>query len=380
MSSQRVAGLDFLRGWFILMAIFEHYTGYLNYWYIDFFGREQARFGSLYASHLPMVGQLNPMDGFTATLSSYLVPWVSQIYLMLAAFNLASRSQERARAELPQKLGLFAALYLVFALEGLLIAPNLGEALSFYPQMLWMVLLALFCVVYAYAGIRGMLALTGLALVWPLLSGDNPFAAFEAWMKANVHPAYEFDARVDLFGASGALGFVYGWLWAQRPQARSRLNHTVLALSALCLAAYALWGQAPAMNLQDIYATEHDLAEDAWGLLGILGMEFGVVALVLALHQRGIELCWRPINWIGFYSLTVFIFHKALFVHLWGPALTWVTAKLDTTLPNSFPITLALTLTAVGVAWAIKRSGIVDRITGRSQDGQWQRHYGAVRA
>ena len=32
-----LVGLDFLHGWVIFMAIFEHYTGYLNYWYVDFF-------------------------------------------------------------------------------------------------------------------------------------------------------------------------------------------------------------------------------------------------------------------------------------------------------------------------------------------------------
>ncbi|MCG7499196.1 hypothetical protein MHO82_20220 [Vibrio sp. Of7-15] len=41
-TKQRIVSLDFLRGLMIFMAVFEHYTGYLNYWYIDFFIRERS--------------------------------------------------------------------------------------------------------------------------------------------------------------------------------------------------------------------------------------------------------------------------------------------------------------------------------------------------
>ncbi|PTU63381.1 hypothetical protein DB032_23405 [Chromobacterium sp. Panama] len=365
--------MDFLRGIFILMAIFQHYTGYLNYWYIDFFHHEQAYHQGVYDSHLPMLGKFNPMDELSRMLAMYLIPWVSQIYLMLAAFNLALRDQQASRTVMWNKLRLLGALLLVFVLEGFLISPSLGEALSFYPQMLWMILLALFCVVYSYAGVRGMLALAVLAVSAPWLLTGDPFAAFEGWMQANIHPAYEFDARVDLFAASGALGFLYGWLWAHRPYQRAALNYWVLAISASCLALYFYSGESPQLSAEDIYSAEHELALSFSGLLGILGMEFGVVALVLILHERGIALCWRPLNWIGFYSLTVFIFHKVLFIHLFGPVLQWVTARLDTTMPNNFFLNAFLVLCAVAAAWVIKRSGVVDRLTGSSQDGQWER-------
>lgn len=93
----RITGLDLLRGLVIFMAVFEHYTGYLNYWYIDFFNREHALWDSFYLSHKAMAGQLLPMDHLTAQVSAWLIPWVSQIYLALAAFNLSRRDQASFR-------------------------------------------------------------------------------------------------------------------------------------------------------------------------------------------------------------------------------------------------------------------------------------------
>lgn len=72
----RITGLDLLRGLVIFMAVFEHYTGYLNYWYIDFFNREHALWDSFYLSHKAMAGQLLPMDHTTAQVSAWLIPWV----------------------------------------------------------------------------------------------------------------------------------------------------------------------------------------------------------------------------------------------------------------------------------------------------------------
>ncbi|MDG4813624.1 hypothetical protein P8629_11495, partial [Hydrogenovibrio sp. 3SP14C1] len=113
------------------MAIFEHYTGYLNYWYVDFFPKESDFYETLYRSHLPMLGQLVPMDSFTGQVSEWLIPWVSQVYLALAAFNLSARSSEHMRATLVKKLALFLSIIFVLYIEGFIIAPNFGEAISF---------------------------------------------------------------------------------------------------------------------------------------------------------------------------------------------------------------------------------------------------------
>ena len=54
--------------------------------------------------------------------------------------------------------------------------------------------------------------------------------------------------------------------------------------------------------------------------LGILGMEFIVLSTVLILHQKNICLKWNAVNWIGVYSLPIFLLHKIIFVHFLGTA------------------------------------------------------------
>lgn len=372
----RITGLDLLRGLVIFMAVFEHYTGYLNYWYIDFFNREHALWDSFYLSHKAMAGHLLPMDNTTAQVSAWLIPWVSQIYLALAAFNLSRRSQERFRPQLGGKLVLFASIILILYVEGLVIAPNFGEAISFYPVMLWMCLLALFSLVYAWFGIRGMLVLTVLSLLLDQFGVQTLLGNIDSWMKLHVHPDYELDARLDLFMASGCFGFLYGWCWHQRPQWRDRLNGLVLTLSLIALVIYLAFGESSSVELSDIYANEHELALDMAGRAGIWGMEFLVIGAVLWLHQRNINLCWRPLNWIGMYSLTVFIFHKSIFVHLWGPLLLWWTARQGTILPNSFGLIMLLSATSVLLIYAFQRSGIICHLMGMHQDRDWVRLYG----
>lgn len=372
----RITGLDLLRGLVIFMAVFEHYTGYLNYWYIDFFNREHALWDSFYLSHKAMAGQLLPMDNTTAQVSAWLIPWVSQIYLALAAFNLSRRDQASFRPQLGGKLVLFASIILVLYVEGLVIAPNFGEAISFYPVMLWMCLLALFSLVYAWFGIRGMLLLTLLSLLLDQLGVQDLLGHIDGWMKLHVHPDYELDARLDLFMASGCFGFLYGWCWHQRPQWRDHLNALVLTLSLVALAVYLMFGETSTVELSDIYANEHELAMDMVGRAGIWGMEFLVIGAVLWLHQRDIRLCWRPLNWIGMYSLTVFIFHKSIFVHLWGPLLLWWTARQGTILPNNFGLIMALSATSVLLIYAFQRSGIICHLMGMHQDRDWARLYG----
>lgn len=308
-------------------------------------------------------------------MSALLVPWVSQIYLALAGFNLAIKNQQQIRAGLIKKLMLFGSIILILCIEGLIVAPNFGEAISFYPVMLWMILLALFAIVYAFAGIRGMLALTLISLFISQLGVPKAINNLEIAIRTLIHPDFELDARVELFMASGCFGFLYGWVWHHKPEKQDLINYVVIATSIIALIVYVIFGDAISINLANIYAEEHSLAEGVLGRIGIWSMEFLVISSVLILHRRGIQLNWPPINWIGMYSLTVFIFHKSIFVFLWGPLMTLITAKLGITLINSFSLVFALTTLSIMMIYVVKRSGIVCHLMGDHQDKNWHASY-----
>jgi hypothetical protein len=90
--SSRIVNLDFLRGLFIILALDQHFTYYINVWYVDYF-RDAMALTSTYAVHFPMIGKTVPTDSINHWLAIVFTPWVSQIYLTMAAFNLAKKNQ-----------------------------------------------------------------------------------------------------------------------------------------------------------------------------------------------------------------------------------------------------------------------------------------------
>ena len=373
----RVFGLDFLRGLFVVMAVFEHYCGYFNFWYVDFFHREMPFWDTIYASHRDMAGVALPIDHLSATLFVYFIPWVSQIYLALAAFNLSRRPQAEFASDLNKKLMVFGGAYIALLVESFITAPSFGEAISFYPVMLWMLLLALFSMIYARFGIMGMLLFTPLAVMSAFGTDESLFTMIQSWGQSNIHDDFEIDSYFNQFMLSGCLGFIYGWFWHHNQKIKDVINYRVFIVSACALAAYLIWGDSPSIDVHDVYANEHEMSTSMINYLGVLGMEFLVMSLVLILHQTNISLKWKPINWIGVYSLPIFLLHKVIFVHFWGPLLLIITAWANSQLFQNFWLVASLTLLTIAAIYGVERSGAISLPFGRQCRKNWQAHYNA---
>ncbi|MDB2384754.1 hypothetical protein N9V90_02855, partial [Endozoicomonas sp.] len=324
---------------------------------------------------MSMVGKQLPMDALSASLTTYLIPWVSQIYLALAAFNLSRKPQTVFSPELKNKLVLFAACYLALLAESMLVAPNFGEAISFYPVMLWMLLLALFSTIYALFGINGMLLLIPLAAISTFLLDNSLFTPAQTWMQTHVHEDFEIDSHFNQFILSGCLGFVYGWFWHHGQRGKKYINHMVIMTSLYAFLAYLLGGELPMIDRYNIYAHEHDMNSSLINHLGVLGIEFLVLSTVLILHQKQISLKWKPLNWVGVYSLPIFLLHKIIFVHFWGPLLTIITAIANSQLTNSFWILVILTVTTLIFIYAIACSRTISLPFGKQCYKQWKMYY-----
>ena len=91
-SSSRLVNLDFLRGFFIILSLAQHFTYYINMWYVDYF-KDTMALTSTYAVHFSMIGKQVSTDTFNQWMAVTFTPWVSQIYLTMAAFNLAKKRQ-----------------------------------------------------------------------------------------------------------------------------------------------------------------------------------------------------------------------------------------------------------------------------------------------
>lgn len=316
--SNRIINLDFLRGFFILLALQQHFTYYINMWYVDYF-RDTMALTSTYAVHFPMIGKQIASDNINYWLAIIFTPWVSQIYLTMSAFNLARKDQLSFSEGMTAKFKAFGLIFLYFVFENFIVAPNFGQALSFYPIMLWMVVLTLLSVIYRFLGIKGIVILSLVSLLRFVIPVELISDFFENVIRTVIHPGYEYDARLEYFILSGCLGFIMGYVHYHLPSYKHKKDGLFIGAGILLVLIYVLIGDRFVMYHDDYFRTEHDLARTFSGTAYILGVQAIVISAFLWLERKKITLNIPLINWMGVYSLLIFALHRILFVKVIAP-------------------------------------------------------------
>lgn len=317
-SKTRIVNLDFLRGLFIILALDQHFTYYINMWYVQYF-RDAIALTTTYKIHFPMIGHQISTDPFNHLLGLIFTPWVSQVYLTLASFNLARNAQSLFRDELGQKLKIFSLIFILFLMENFIVAPNMGQAISFYPIMLWMVIMSVLSIVYSFTGIKGILVLTVMSLFRFLFPIELISNLFQNLMVYNVHPGFEYDARIEYFFTSGCLGFIMGYVHYHKPSYQRVKDLYFILMGAVFVAFYLAYGDTFIIDPSDAFAHEHDLAQNFSGTLYILGIQAMVISAFLWLERKNIRFNVPVFNWVGINSILIFAFHRIFFVRILAP-------------------------------------------------------------
>jgi len=362
----RLVNLDFLRGLFIILALDQHFTYYINMWYVDYF-RDTMALTSTYAVHFPMIGKQVSSDYFNHLLAIIFTPWVSQIYLTMAAFNLAQKDQLTFGTEIGNKFKIFGMILLYFILENFIVAPNTGQAISFYPIMLWMVILGLISLVYNYVGIRGVLIFTLLALLRFVIPVEYLSDFFEEVIQGRIHPGFEYDARFEYFVLSGCLGFVMGYVHYHMPLYKHKKDLLFAGFGALLVLIYVLIGDTFVVPYDDFFRTEHDLARTFSGTTYIIGIQAIVISAFLWLEKKNIKMNISLINWVGVYSLMIFALHRILFVKLIAPVSIMIGNLTGRTLGASIIEIYIYVFITLGICYFIKKSPLSDIVLQRKK-------------
>ena len=350
----RITNLDFLRGFFIILALDQHFTYYVNMWYIEYF-RDAIALTSTYKVHFPMIGQQVASDVYNHFLAITFTPWVSQIYLTMAAFNLARRDQDSFTKELPSKLKMMGLIFLFFVAENFIVAPNFGQAISFYPIMLWMVVLGMLGVLYRYAGISGVVGLTLLSCIRFVVPVELLSDLFQDTVRQNLHPGFEYDARLEYFVLSGCLGFIMGHIHYHKRRFAHNKDMTFMIIGVLAMIVYFLFGDKFHVDMDDFLRTEHDLARTFTGMLYILGAQVFVISFFLWLERKKIQVKLPVVNWVGKNSLLIFGFHRILFVRIIAPFFVFLGSVYSFTLGASIgEIYLYVAITLL-ICYAVKK-------------------------
>jgi hypothetical protein len=353
--SSRIVNLDFLRGFFIILAMDQHFTYYINMWYVEYF-RDASALTSTYKVHFPMIGHQVATDQANLLLDWIFTPWVSQVYLTLAAFNLAKYAQSFLRDTLASKLKVYFLIFLFFVMENFIVAPNMGQAISVYPIMLWMVVLSIISIAFSLIGIWGVIILTVLSLFRWLLPIDMISDLFENFIKYNIHPGFEYDARIEYFFTSGCLGFLMGYVHYHKP-ALKKFKDYYFALTGLVFVAFwVAYGDPYLQEAGNVFRHEHDLARTFSGTLYILGIQAILISAFLWLERNSVKLNIPVVNWVGKHSIFIFAFHRIFFVRILAPISVLIGSITGRTLGASIWEMYTYVAITIVVCYFIKRT------------------------
>lgn len=354
-TKSRIVNLDFLRGFFIILAMDQHFTYYINMWYVEYF-RDAIALTSTYKVHFPMIGHQVATDKANMLLDWIFTPWVSQVYLTLAAFNLAKYTQSVLRDSLGSKVKLYLLIFLFFVMENFIVAPNLGQAISFYPIMLWMFVLSILGLVFSFVGIWGIIVLTVLSFFRFLIPVEMLSDLFQEIIKANIHPGFEYDARLEYFFTSGCLGFLMGYVHYHKPLLKNMKDFYFAFAGLVMIAFYVAWGDPYFQDAANVFLHEHDLSRTFSGTLYILGVQAVLISAFLWLEKQSIQLNVPVVNWVGRHSIFIFAFHRIFFVRILAPLSVMVGAITGRTLGASiWEIYLYVGIT-IAVCYFIKKT------------------------
>jgi hypothetical protein len=354
----KLYNLDFLLGFFIILALDEHFTYYLNMWYVEYF-HEIPAIKTTYQIHFPMIGKQLSTDYFNYVIGVFFIPWVSQIYLALSAFNLASKDAKVLNENLLSRMKIFGLISIIFIIENFIVAPDFGQAISIYPIIIWMIILALLSIVYSKLGIKGVVGLLIISLSRWFLPVDQISNHFQEYVALHIHPNFEYDARIEYFLTSGCLGFVLGYIHYHLDDYKEKKDIGLMTVGIIMVLAYLATGPDFIGNTSNAYAHEHSFTNSLFGNIFIWGMEIFTISMFLYLEFKNIRIKFAPINWIGENSLIVFTFHRVFFVKLIAPISMFVGSMCGRTLSASSIEVFTYVFIAISMSWALKKLRLV---------------------
>jgi hypothetical protein len=359
----RIHNFDLLRGFVIFLALYQHYVFYLNIWYVTYF-RDVDVLNQAYDVHKSMMGQPLKMDTMAYVFGLVFIPWVSQIYLTLAAFNLSRKKDAEFNKSYPMKIKIFIFIFIFFILENFLVAPNFGEAISFYPIMAWMVILSVIATLYRYLGVRGVWGLFLLSLLIWLMPETTNTSDFVSFMQKHVHHLYEFDAEITYFLSSGCIGFLMGHYYHHRDWGAKR-EVTLIGAGLFLVVLWSIFGEENTGNYLNIFASEHFLAETFFGSMFILGIQLILIPLFLLIEKYFNYSIHMPIlNYVGVESLSIFALHRVLFVFIFAPVMLFIGTIFNQPLINSTLIIWPLCGLVFCINYFMKKTKIHEIILG----------------
>jgi hypothetical protein len=246
-------------------------------------------------------------------------------------------------------------LFFVFYLENFIVANDFGQAISFNPIMLWMIVLSIISIFYSKFGVKGILVITVLSLSRWILPISELSSLLEDLIKVNVHPSFEYDAKIEYFFTTGCLGFLFGYLHYHANKDFVRKVMAINFVSLVFIALYFAIGNIYSVDARDIYMHEHDCSKTFLGSLFMWGVEAIVILNAVLLERFGYIIKNKFFLWVGINSLFIFLAHKILFLKVIMPITTFVYAKLGWGITNNYYEVFTYVGLVLFLCWLIQK-------------------------
>lgn len=258
---------------------------------------------------------------------------------------------------MPGKLKLFGIILCFFIVENFIVAYSVGDAMSLYPIMTWMIILSIMSLLYAHTGVMGIVLLFAFSFTQWIVPFDF---GLETYLQTNVHPDIDLDACLNYFTASASMGFLLGYLYHHQKQLLSKYQDLILitlGLVAFAIGKY-LSPEYSASNL-DVLKDEHFKAQNFWGTWEILGIQCAIISTAIFLHKQGIkDKGLSLLTWIGVNSILVFAFHRIFFVHIFMPIIVFIFSKMNQPIEGTVVMVWSAVILNILFCYAIQKSQV----------------------
>jgi len=354
MNKERNIYFDVLRGFFIFLALWQHYAYFLNVYFIDYF-RESEIVGLFYKNFYEQVKLSQnylPTDALSVWASNTFTPFVSQVFLTLACFNLA-RPIDEFKQVFSKKIKLFIAIFVFFYIENIVVSSSAGDALSLNPINTWMLVLIFISCLYYVFDYRFLYVAIPVSLV---LVGDYDFK-IESFFREVFHPDFTIDASPHYFFPSAFMGFSLGLL--------NNKNKNVFKVLLPGFLLLFLIGKFLGPHYStadfDVFLNEHLKAMTLLGTFEIVGIQGFIICLAWLLPPVRFL---KVFEYIGKESILLFAMHRLFFLKIWIPLYIHTVLLLGFNLTNNFILIWSSILLNIFFCMVIKKSRIIQTILG----------------
>lgn len=323
----RNAYLDVVRGLLILFACSEHFTQFLNDWYIETFKKSDIIdlnavpvLVQQYFYHLKFLGHILSADPISSVIALMFVPWVTHMFIGFAGYNIVRKKPTAIKQNLAQiNKGLLFMFFLFYA-ENFVVTREFFGGLLMLPVVAWMLILIFSNYIYGFFGLSGVLLTFILSLALKVISNLGYFQInYFSHLISSIHPRVVESTEPLNYLPACLAGMLIGIILNQKERSSPIFKKLAFLFGASTL--FFLWNSRQLFKHDPLHVFSYDelLTTNNFGVLFIISIIGVSLTLLHQLDKKNPPKWLLPLQYVGANSLGIFLIHRILFIDILAP-------------------------------------------------------------